>query len=335
LLPHGLIKARIARGFSQKELADKLGLKEQQIQRYEASDYETASFARLKEIVSALEINVNEDIFLSGSTYTTSTLFKNLSNWGISKDFVLSKLLSNKLASKFERISEMAEQEAQMVISTIAAVISRVFDIKMQDLFDPRKLTLQLNSNNTPRYKKAKNANENKVTAYTIYAQLLAFSVLRSISLKQQMPLPEDPFKVREAIIFKYGKINFENVIRYIWSLGIPVIALNDPGAFHGACWRIDGLNVIALKQKTMSEARWINDALHELCHTGQHLENPTLNIIENEIISAKDLEDEDELDAIYFAAEVFLGEQIDKVAEECIKDSKGNMSNLKNSVEK
>ena len=38
-LPETLIKARIAAGLTQKELANRLGLKEQQIQRYEANDY--------------------------------------------------------------------------------------------------------------------------------------------------------------------------------------------------------------------------------------------------------------------------------------------------------
>ena len=53
-LPATLIKARIARGLSQKDLADRIGLKEQQIQRYEATDYASASLARIKKVVSAL-----------------------------------------------------------------------------------------------------------------------------------------------------------------------------------------------------------------------------------------------------------------------------------------
>ena len=53
-LPATLIKARIARGLSQKDLADRIGLKEQQIQRYEATDYASASLTRIKEVVSAL-----------------------------------------------------------------------------------------------------------------------------------------------------------------------------------------------------------------------------------------------------------------------------------------
>jgi ribosome-binding protein aMBF1 (putative translation factor) len=53
-LPQTLIRARISSGLSQRELAERLGLKEQQIQRYEATNYETASLRRVIEIARAL-----------------------------------------------------------------------------------------------------------------------------------------------------------------------------------------------------------------------------------------------------------------------------------------
>ena len=53
-LPRLLIKARIARGLSQKSLAGRLGLKEQQIQRYEASEYASASLARVRSVAEDL-----------------------------------------------------------------------------------------------------------------------------------------------------------------------------------------------------------------------------------------------------------------------------------------
>jgi hypothetical protein len=55
--PAALIKARIALGLSQRELADRLGLKEQQIQRYEATHYASASLSRVAEVVAALAPN--------------------------------------------------------------------------------------------------------------------------------------------------------------------------------------------------------------------------------------------------------------------------------------
>lgn len=63
-LPKALVQARIARGWTQKDLADRLGLDEQKIQDYEATDYQRASLARIREVVRALEIEIREEIKL-------------------------------------------------------------------------------------------------------------------------------------------------------------------------------------------------------------------------------------------------------------------------------
>lgn len=59
-LPRILIRARIARGLSQRQLAEAIGLKEQQIQRYEAEEYASANLRRLADIANALDLNVSE-----------------------------------------------------------------------------------------------------------------------------------------------------------------------------------------------------------------------------------------------------------------------------------
>ena len=63
-LPIELIRARIALGYTQKQLGNIVGLKEQQIQRYEETEYASASFSRLKEIIDALGLDVKEKILL-------------------------------------------------------------------------------------------------------------------------------------------------------------------------------------------------------------------------------------------------------------------------------
>lgn len=65
-LPHGLIAARIASGMTQGELAARLGIKEQQIQRYESTDYASASFTRISEVIEALGIRVRSELRFSG-----------------------------------------------------------------------------------------------------------------------------------------------------------------------------------------------------------------------------------------------------------------------------
>ena len=63
-LPKTLIQARIAAGLTQEELASKLGLKPQQIQRYEATDYQSASMERMNEILRALGVRLRRPVEL-------------------------------------------------------------------------------------------------------------------------------------------------------------------------------------------------------------------------------------------------------------------------------
>ena len=64
-LPRALVKARIARGLTQKDLAERLGLKEQQIQRYEGTAYAGASVQRVQQVIEALQLQVSERVSLS------------------------------------------------------------------------------------------------------------------------------------------------------------------------------------------------------------------------------------------------------------------------------
>jgi ribosome-binding protein aMBF1 (putative translation factor) len=61
-LPDALIQARIASGLTQEGLAEKLGLKKQQVQRYEATRYQGASLQRLSEVAEVLGIKVKAEI---------------------------------------------------------------------------------------------------------------------------------------------------------------------------------------------------------------------------------------------------------------------------------
>ena len=72
-LPQALIQARIAAGFTQKQLAERLELKEQQVQRYEATQYAGASFRRIQEVAAALDVHLVDAALLQiGSARSTS-----------------------------------------------------------------------------------------------------------------------------------------------------------------------------------------------------------------------------------------------------------------------
>jgi ribosome-binding protein aMBF1 (putative translation factor) len=65
-LPTALIEARIAAGLTQKGLAERLGLQQQQIQRWESDRYSGVGLGRLQEIIDALGMRIRETV-----SYTT------------------------------------------------------------------------------------------------------------------------------------------------------------------------------------------------------------------------------------------------------------------------
>src|SRR5258707_1181706 len=73
-LPKVLISARIASGMTQRELAERLSLKEQQIQRYETQNYDGASFARIADVADAIGVNVPQHLALAEAGSTDAVL---------------------------------------------------------------------------------------------------------------------------------------------------------------------------------------------------------------------------------------------------------------------
>lgn len=85
-LPRVLVQARIASGMSQTDLAEKLGMKPQQVQRYEATDYMGASLGRLIEISKSLGVKASGSF--EGSKQAGGSMF----SWGDADDIVWGQL---------------------------------------------------------------------------------------------------------------------------------------------------------------------------------------------------------------------------------------------------
>ncbi|MGB2865755.1 MAG: helix-turn-helix transcriptional regulator, partial [Sedimentisphaerales bacterium] len=67
-LPQILVKARIARDYTQKKLAENLGIKPQQIQKYEITGYRSASWKRILEVMDALGLEFEAHVPLKEGT---------------------------------------------------------------------------------------------------------------------------------------------------------------------------------------------------------------------------------------------------------------------------
>jgi transcriptional regulator with XRE-family HTH domain len=331
--PRALIQARIAAGLSQKDLAERLGLKEQQVQRYEATEYASASVARVSEVIRALGIRVREEILLPRTPISPALFFKRLLAVGLDRDLILQRLLPPSLAARLETASPTEHGGMETLVLQAAAAVGRVFDWSPATIFAATPLQVNTAAVGAPRFKVAKRTDERRLSAYTVYAHYLALLVLEATAGVQCQPIPTEAAAVRQAVLSTYGAITFEHTLRYVWSLGIPVLPLRDPGAFHGACWRIDGRNIIVLKQRTLSLARWLADLLHEVRHAGEEPDKDERVVIEAEDTPRARQDAPEEQVATQFAADVVLAGRAEALAERCVRAARGSVERLKMAV--
>jgi transcriptional regulator with XRE-family HTH domain/Zn-dependent peptidase ImmA (M78 family) len=320
-LPNALIKARIAAGLTQKDLAEQLGMKEQQIQRYEETEYASASFTRLVEVSRAIGVQVREEVLLP--KVSLADLLSQLSQSGIDRDLMLKRF--------FPSANEGETSTANGLVLRTATALKRVFGWSLSDLFGSSQLQLDLAPLGAVRFKVSTKANQQRLNTYTVYAHFLALLVLKASADLPAQPIPPNPKQVREAICSIYGELTFSNALRYVWSLGIPVLPLKDTGAFHGAFWRVNGRNVIVLKQRTQSSDRWLLDLFHELYHATQEPELLERSVVEEEDIAQARQEPSEEKTATKYSQHILLDGRHEELVEMCVIESKGSIERFKN----
>lgn len=321
-LPKALIMSRISMGLTQKDLADRLGMKEQQIQRYENTEYASASFKTLVSIVEALDLKITEDVFLPKKSRQKNILLSKLNEAGLDRVFVEKRIAPR----------DLMPLDYGLWVDKTAERLSYIFGWTQDLLLGDSPLILGRDGSMVARFKMPAGANSMYASAYTQYAYSIANIVATNCTLEKKTIL-EDFNSVREIILERHDEITFQSVLTYVTDLGVPVISLNDSGAFHGATWRIKGRNIIVLKQKSRFTSKWMFDLLHELYHASQSPELEEFSVVELSETSEERRNDQEEIDANDFAAKVLLGQNADKYIEECFKNAKGKIAWLKNSV--
>jgi len=328
-IPQRLIQARIRAGMTQEELAEKIGMKSQQLQRYEATDYSSANLSRIAEIADVLQVGLGGEV-PENTKFPLPGMLKRLKSVGLAPAFVLSRLLPISPA-----LSSAERRSQNELIMEAAQGIERVYGWTPAALYGSAPLDVSRLSASVARFKVPSRVNALELGAYVVYAHYLALLVLQATRNLLPKPLSVDPAVVRRAILDEYGELSFQSALRFLWSSGIPVLTLNDPGTFHGACWRSAGRNVIVLKQQTRSAARWMHDLLHEYFHAASdpHLEEHPV-IEESETSDARRTSPE-EIAASSFAGNVMLDGRAEELAAFCIESAQGSVERLKAAVQR
>lgn len=331
-LADGLIKARIASGLSQKALADRLGLKQQQIQRYEAERYASASYQRLREITDALGVRIKNDILLPVAPNSFGGLVNKLRQVGLDRDFLLSRLLPSPDAARAS--GEVGSEDDDYALNAKAgAVLERVFGWTRDNVFGAQALVAPRFAAAEARFKMPANRARATTSLYAAYANYLAVVALKGARSLPKNAIPTDSEAMHRFILDRYETVDLRSALHTAWDLGVVVLPLRDRGAFHGACWRYEGRNAVVLKQSSKHEARWLFDLLHELFHAGQHPEADKLEVIEADETSAERRNSDEEIEASQFAGEVVLDGKAETLAQACVQAARNSIERLKNVV--
>ena len=318
-LPDILIRARIASGLTQKDLAERLNLREQQVQRYEATRYEGAGFQRIAEIFDAigLKLHSRANLLRDGSA---EALLGRLELLGISERFVRQRLApqigstSRAMAVLLDRVKAIYGWGARELEGTTPP---------------PREVGAAL-----ARFKMPRGREERSAASYTAYAFYLATRCAAAMAAHERGSIPTGWQEFRDALLARYATVDLPSTLAFAWDLGVVVLPLRDAAGFHGACWRIDGVNVIVLKQTTAFSARWLFDLIHELFHCGQDPEARTFAWIELSELSDERRSSLEEQHAMWFAGQVGLEGRAEELAAAALRRANnGYLPKLKQSV--
>ena len=250
-----LIELRIYKGLTHQQFADLLGMKEQQIQRYEANNYDSISLNRLVEfynILNEYDSNIAPDI------EDDNSIVKELESMGFSKSFIRRRLISH------------YDVKARTTHDTISLrrILGRIRELSFgffgDDIYDM----------STYPFASAVNF-KNKIhsiasDSYTMYTHYIVAITLDCIKSHNDYQPPSDPEAFAKDFYEDHNELTFASLLEFLWKRGIPVVPLNDEGAFHGACFTLNGKSAIVLKQKYYSIDRWLFDLLHEIYHVSR-----------------------------------------------------------------
>jgi transcriptional regulator with XRE-family HTH domain len=309
-LPRVLIKARIAAHMTQRQLAERLGLREQQIQRYEANDYAGASIGRLEKVMRALGVTFRGEVSLPPDTGTGAALKRALIDVGIGKQM---------LSRRFFGASPGAPPVPGWM--NAAARAARIFGADITDVLSGNLPAVA----NVGAFRASTAANRELLNGYARYAQYLAERLVEACTV-DYTPLP-DVMQLRSDLGDDLADKPLESLLRTCWEHGVPVLPLSDPGAFYGACWWVGDRPVIALKNAMRSPDRWSFLLAHEMDHARHAGEDA---VLEADISVREWRELPVERRADDFASNVLLGDSAEAMVHVAIDQAGGEVSRLK-----
>lgn len=315
-----LIGKRIQLNISQGKIAEIVGMSEEDYKRLENDDFYGLSPVLLQKILLILELDNPNHILEKNYDQLYSTIEFNLKKIKINLKF-----MSSSMPITMEQVQEALQRNlssASYLMEKFLESFRKMFLINLEDDISESNY----NSKLAVAFKRKINVSEDNLTFTTAYA-----AYILGLAARQMPPtkiIKADPITIREIILDRYGVVDIETCLSFIWSLNITIIPLNLHSSFHGACFDFDGTKAIALSQQNQTVSRWKFDMLHELYHA---LTMEYSAYIEKTEIMEQD--DEEEKLASEFASYVIFGQEMDSFIKLVLEKSDWQIERIKNNI--
>jgi hypothetical protein len=279
--------------------------------------------------MDALGVEFEGDVQLASLNAPLPSLRKRLMSLGFDRRVVDQRLLR-----------DLTGTASRVRVAAAAERVARILHVPVEQLMSSTAPLPAFAT--TGRFEAPRNASSTRLDAYTRYAESLADIVLQATSHLPSVPWRSDARAVRTVIDESAERIARERgstpldsevlllaLLEYTASMGIPVLALRDPGAFHGACFSRDDRSVIVVKHTSDSPARWLSVLLHELDHvTNPERHLPRTWIELGDIDTWSDAPEEQHAHA--FAADVLFYGRADPVLTQVVTAAGGSVERLR-----
>ena len=294
-----LIVARIAKGFTQKELAWRLGMKEQQIQRYEADRYSTISLKKYGRIAQLLgvriEASINKIPELRG----------------------LDHMIADAPKSEIRKILKHGRENGWFPEETSEKQLREKIAENRIQYGSPSLLRTGLN---------VKDHSEDLLLhAWRARVSSVAAELIGTLEVKFD---PLDLGWIRELVSLSVHEDGASRARDFLKQNGVLLIIERQiPGlAIDGACFLEEGVPVIGLTLRRDAIDNFWFTLLHELGHAVLHFRSGLSGGFFDDIDSKSDDDQEKEADA--FAANLLI-------PEESWKRSPARISNSEKAIER
>lgn len=263
-LPEMLIKARICLGMTRRELAERLGMREEQVRRHERTGYESAACALLLEARAALLPGAAPAALRGGVPDEAHTMSR-IKAAGLGRGFVDDCILGTPRSAGGDAAAAAARERK---------LLSRLYKIYG---WTPDKLlgSAPLETGPVPAgLELSAGADRAVVRAHAVYAGHMAGILAGAAHGARRHPPYNDPYRLRADLLGGAGgAVTFPRLVEHSWDAGIAVAhlpPLSFRAAYFGGEEGAAAAGVIVLARADASESGLLLDLARGLWHAAR-----------------------------------------------------------------